>query len=85
MKKFTIFQTQEKNVQVVTPFEAKKKKQSQKKVTSKKKVLKVEEGETYGDEENKKKLEELRCEGYCSSWGDGAKICQEYKKNKVRF
>jgi len=46
--------TQEKNVQVVTPFEAKKKKQSQKKVTSKKKVLKVEEGETYGDEENKK-------------------------------
>jgi hypothetical protein len=33
--------TQEKNVQVVTLFEAKKKKQSRNKVTSKKKVVKV--------------------------------------------
>jgi len=33
--------TQEKNVQAVTPFEAKKK-QSRKKVTSKKKMVKVE-------------------------------------------
>jgi len=30
-------------------------------------------------------LEELQCEGYYSSWGDGAKICQEYKKKQGKI
>jgi len=77
--------TQEKNVQIVTPFEVKKKKIILKKSYIQKKVVKVEEGEAYGDEENKKRWKNYDVKGYCSSWEDGTKICQEYKKNKVRF
>jgi hypothetical protein len=46
--------TQEKNVQVVTPFEAQKKNNLEKRLHPKNKVVKVEEGEANGDEESKK-------------------------------
>ncbi len=49
------FQTQEKDVQIVAPFKSNKKR-AYKKVASKKKVVKVEEGEMDGNEEIRKKL-----------------------------